>query len=68
MGRDDNNKEKKHMRTIANLESQIDFLATELTYLNDLLYNIGFSQGITTLKKTAEELFAEERFNIQERP
>ena len=38
------------------LETRIDFLETELTYLNDLLTKIGFSQGIATLKESALEL------------
>ena len=41
---------------IAFLESQVDLLETELTTLNDLLVNCGFSEGIQTLKSTVEEL------------
>lgn len=43
---------------IAFLESQVDLLETELTTLNDLLVNCGFSEGIKTLKSTVEELLA----------
>lgn len=44
---------------IAALESKIDHLETELSYLNRLLQEVGFSEGITTLKQTAEELLRE---------
>ena len=41
---------------IAMLETRIDFLETELTYLQDLLIKVGFPQGIATLKETALEV------------
>ena len=44
---------------IASLESQVDYLETELSYLNDLLIRCGFPEGIITLKATAEELLQE---------
>jgi hypothetical protein len=43
-------------KKIAILESLVDHLKTELSYLNDLLVQCGFSEGITTLKLAAEEL------------
>ena len=43
---------------VAFLESQVDLLETELTTLNDLLMNCGFSEGIKTLKSTVEEILA----------
>ncbi len=49
----DNNKK------IAALESLVDHLKTELSYLNDLLIRCGFSEGISTLKMSAEELLKE---------
>lgn len=60
-----NNKEAL-AHTIAKLESKIDFLETELTYLNGLLFNVGFPEGIVTLKATAEELLAEEAFGFHQ--
>lgn len=45
--------------TIAAMESRIDHLETELSYLNALLINCGFPEGIVTLKQTAEELLSE---------
>lgn len=41
---------------IATLESVVDHLKTELSYLNDLLIRCGFSEGIVTLKEAAQEL------------
>lgn len=51
--------EKEALRTIAALESKVDLLEAELTYLNDLLIRCGFPDGITTLKSTVEELLEE---------
>ena len=44
---------------IAVLESHVDHLETELSYLNALLIKCGFTGGIATLKMTAEELLKE---------
>lgn len=41
---------------VAKLETHIDFLETEISYLNDLLVKVGFPEGIATLKETALEL------------
>ena len=41
---------------IATLESLVDYLKTELTNLNQLMVECGFSEGIITLKQSAEEL------------
>ena len=49
----------EHNYNIATLESQVDYLETELSYLNDLLIRCGFPEGVTTLKATAEELLRE---------
>ncbi len=52
---------------MAFLESRIDFLETELSYLNNLLIECGFSEGIATLKSSAEELIRENSLqNIQD--
>lgn len=50
----DNNKK------IAALESLVDHLKTELSYLNEILIRCGFPEGIVTLKKTVEEVLSEE--------
>lgn len=41
------------------LETKVDMLESELTYLNELLIRCGFPQGIQTLKATVEELLAD---------
>ena len=43
-------------KQIAMLESLIDHLKTELSYLNQLLVECGFTNGIETLKQSAEEM------------
>jgi hypothetical protein len=45
---------------IAALESRIDHLETELSYLNKILIKCGFSEGIATLKETVEEMLQEQ--------
>ncbi len=40
---------------LAALESKVDMLETELSYLNQILVDCGFPEGITTLKQTVEE-------------
>lgn len=50
----DNNKK------IAALESLVDHLKTELSYVNNLMIECGFPEGIKTLKMTAEELIKEQ--------
>ncbi len=46
-------------REFAHLQSKVDFLETELSYLNTLLVKCGFFEGIQTLKETAIELLKE---------
>ena len=41
---------------VAVLESRIDHLETELSYLNKILIECGFSEGIETLKYTVHEM------------
>jgi hypothetical protein len=45
---------------LGRLESRIDHLEAELGYLHNLLVAVGFSEGISTLKETAEELLREQ--------
>lgn len=47
--------------TIAKLETQVDYLETEISYLNDLLVRVGFPEGIATLKETALEILNDPR-------
>ena len=44
---------------IAGLESQVDLLESELSYIDQLLLKCGFPEGIKTLKTTVEELLSE---------
>lgn len=44
---------------IAILQSKIDMLETELSYLNKILIECGFPEGIQTLKETVEEMLEE---------
>lgn len=50
---------KKMSNKVAFLESKVDHLETELTYIQSLLVQCGFPEGIKTLKETAEELIQE---------
>lgn len=43
-------------KKIAILESLVDYLKTELSYLNQILVDCGFTEGIVTLKYAAEEM------------
>ena len=44
---------------IAGLESHVDLLESELSYIDQLLLKCGFPEGIKTLKQTVEELLSE---------
>jgi predicted nuclease with TOPRIM domain len=55
---DDTMKELKGK--VAVLETKVDMLESELTYLNEMLMRCGFSEGIHTLKETVEELLSEQ--------
>ncbi len=46
-------------KQMANYESRIDHLEAELSYLNRILVDVGFPEGIVTLKLSAEELLKE---------
>ncbi len=53
-------KELEYKNIISRLESKIDHMETELTYLNRLLTESGFPEGIQTLKTAIEELLKED--------
>ncbi|MBS0614942.1 MAG: hypothetical protein JSR58_00120 [Verrucomicrobia bacterium] len=48
-------------RKVAELETINDQLQAELKYLDTLLRQAGFEEGLTTLKSAAQELIEEER-------
>jgi hypothetical protein len=52
---------------IASLESKVDMMEAELSYLNEILIRCGFPDGIQTLKMTVEEILVEDA-EIQENP
>lgn len=45
-------------RKVAGLESINDQLLSELSYVDQLMRDIGFTNGLATIKATAEELSA----------
>jgi hypothetical protein len=51
---------EKMLKRISELETINDQLLTELNYLDQLLKQIGFEQGLITLKAAAHELIEEE--------
>ena len=55
-----NLKEKNLEKSCARLESQIDVLETEIRVMDKLLLDVGFPEGIRSLKKAAEELLSDE--------
>jgi hypothetical protein len=46
-------------KNIALLESMNDQLMAEIAYIDDLMKTIGFTEGLKTVKATAEELYDE---------
>jgi hypothetical protein len=52
---------ENHSKTIAGLESKLDFLETELGVLDALLRECGFEKGIATLKIAAKQLISEDK-------
>ena len=52
-------KEKELINKIAALESKVDHLESELSYLDNMLVSCGFTNGIQTLKETVQEILSE---------
>ena len=48
----------KQTTKCARLESQVDHLETEISAMNQLLLDVGFPEGIHSLKKAAKELLS----------
>ncbi len=46
---------------IAALESRVDHLETELSYLNKILIQCGFPEGVATLKESVMEMLEEKQ-------
>ncbi|MEN9654485.1 MAG: hypothetical protein RL235_597 [Chlamydiota bacterium] len=49
----------ENQHELAVLESRLDHLETEISFLNKILVECGFPEGIKTLKETAQELLDE---------
>ncbi len=54
------------LKKIAQLEFANDQLVTELAYLDKLMRQVGFTDGLESLKMTAQELY-EEGFENEDR-
>lgn len=54
-------------KKIAKLESFNDFLQTELAYLDQILRECGFPEGVASLKETVEELIREKQPSSKEK-
>jgi len=52
-------KKKDLIKRLAYLESLNDQLMTELTYLDELMRQVGFAGGIESFKETALEMYQE---------
>ncbi len=57
---------KRLQAVLAQMELRIDLLETELTYLDKMLINAGFEEGISTLKIAMEEIADEDSFKSSE--
>lgn len=44
-------------KKIAKLESVNDQLSTEIAYIDELMRQVGFTEGLESLKTTAKELY-----------
>ncbi len=46
----------------ASLESRVDHLESEITYVNRLLVDFGFTDGVQSLKASLEEMLTPDGF------
>ena len=58
--------EKAILEKIAHLESVNDLLLSELTAVDHLMRQVGFENGLETVKSTANELFEGDYIEEQE--
>jgi len=61
-----NMEKEQFLRKISELESINDQLASELRFLDDLLRQVGFEDGLQTLKSAAEDLIEQDKMNLDE--
>lgn len=52
---------EKMLKRISELESMNDQLLTEIRYLDQLLRQVGFEEGLKTLKFAAKELIEQDK-------
>lgn len=57
---------EKMQKKLAELESINDQLQAEIRYLDKLLREVGFEEGLKTLKYAANELIAQDRHSEYE--
>lgn len=55
-------------RRVAFLESRLDQVESELSYINKLLIECGFPEGLDSLKLTIHDLLGDEAGDSFERP
>lgn len=61
---DEDKKNKELISIIANLESKIDLLESEIEHLNELLIKFGFSKGVEGLKESIREILRAENNSL----
>ena len=54
------------LKRISELESMNDQLLTEIRYLDKLLRQVGFEDGLKTLKFAAQELIEQDKEELEE--
>jgi hypothetical protein len=60
-GREEDMTKEQMLKKISELESINDQLQTEIRYLDKLLREVGFEEGLKTLKFAAKELIEQDR-------
>lgn len=55
------NPKKELLKKISELESLNDQLASELRFLDELLKEVGFEEGLKTLKTVAQEMIEDNK-------
>jgi len=54
------------LKRISELESMNDQLLSEIRYLDELMREIGFDEGLKTLKTAAQEILEQDRRGLME--
>lgn len=52
---------KELLQKIAQLETQNDYLITELDYIDEILRKVGFEHGLATIKAVVEDVVLQKR-------